>query len=262
MRELRDSGKLAIAFLLTAVGGFVDAFGYIALFQIFTANMSGNSVHVGIGIGRMDGLDLLRPVCAIAAYLSGLIVARIAHGVAARRGISRVATATLGMEAALLFCFAQATPAMHFGQVANLESAGYFALVALLAFSMGLQVATLTRIGPLTIYTTFVTGNLTKFSESLTRSLFWSYDQLAARNSISHIVRHAPEQQDFRETATLAGVWISYVAGAALGTWGKGKWEFHALYVPISVLLLLIAIDRFRPIAVEEMLFGTDRPSS
>ncbi len=41
--EPGNRGKIAMALSLTAVGGFVDAVGYIALFQIFTANMSGNS---------------------------------------------------------------------------------------------------------------------------------------------------------------------------------------------------------------------------
>ena len=44
----------------------MDAVGYIALFQIFTANMSGNSVHVGINLADSFS-DLMRPVCAIAA---------------------------------------------------------------------------------------------------------------------------------------------------------------------------------------------------
>ena len=63
--EIAASGKLGIAFLLTCVGGYVDAVGYIALFQIFTANMSGNSIHIGFRLSQLDLLDMLRPLCAV-----------------------------------------------------------------------------------------------------------------------------------------------------------------------------------------------------
>ena len=89
--------------------------------------------------------------------------------VAARQGVHRIATYTLAFEALLLVLFARATPAMKLGQIVDLHSAVYFSLVALLAFAMGVQTATLTHVGALTVYTTFVTGTLTKLSESLTR---------------------------------------------------------------------------------------------
>ena len=54
--DLGKRGKIAVALSLTVVGGFVDAVGYIALFEIFTANMSGNSVHRG-NVSRPAKLD-------------------------------------------------------------------------------------------------------------------------------------------------------------------------------------------------------------
>lgn len=252
MRELSAGGKFSTALSLTAVGGYVDAVGYIALFQIFTANMSGNSIHLGMGAGKLDLVDLLRPLCAIASYVIALIVTRVAIGAAARSHIQCIASFTLGAEAILLFLFSQARPTMHLGQIVDLRSPGYFGLVALLAFAMGIQAATLTHIGPLTIYTTFVTGTLAKFSEAFTRSLFWSYDQFSDGTSMSGIVRHAPQQRDVRDAASLASVWICYVVGAALGTIAKQKWEFRCLYAPIALLMSLIVVDQFRPIDIQE----------
>ncbi len=86
-RELGIEGKIGIALSLTGIGGFVDAVGYVALFQIFTANMSGNSVHVGIDLGQWDFSELARPACAIAAYVTGVVLTRIAVEVAARNGV-------------------------------------------------------------------------------------------------------------------------------------------------------------------------------
>ena len=145
--DLGLRGKLAIALSLTVVGGFVDAVGYIALFQVFTSNMSGNSVHVGMYLGQGKWSELLRPLCAIVSYVAGMAATRIAVGIAGRAGMRRIASFTLAAEALLLALFAHATPAMRLGQVVDLLSYSYFALVALLAFAMGIQTATLTHIG-------------------------------------------------------------------------------------------------------------------
>ena len=176
--QLGAKEKVAIVLGLTGIGGFVDAVGYIALFQIFTANMSGNSVHVGMYLGQGDLSDLMRPASAVGAFIAGMVLTRIAIEVATRTGTRRIASFTLSAEAILLLLFAQATPRMHLGQIVDLHSPVYFALVAMLAFAMGVQTVTLTHVGPLTVYTTFVTGTLTKFAESFTEAIFWGYDRL------------------------------------------------------------------------------------
>jgi uncharacterized membrane protein YoaK (UPF0700 family) len=249
--DLGRPGKIAVALALTMVGGFVDAVGYIALFQIFTANMSGNSVHVGMYLGQQQWMELVRPLSAIISYVVGMAATRIAVGVAGRSGVRRIASFTLATEALLLAIFAHATPAMHLGQIVDQHSAAYFSLVALLAFAMGVQTATLTHIGPLTVYTTFVTGTLTKLTESFTRILFWIYDHVRELGA-SGIVSRAFGQQDVQEGAMLASTWACYVSGAAIGTALKLRWELRALYVPVVVLIAFVVIDVFRPIDVEE----------
>ena len=249
--QLGTGGKVATALSLTTMGGFVDAVGYIALFQVFTANMSGNSIHIGMYLSQRDWADLLRPFCAVASYVVGMLLTRIALEAAGRARITRIASFTFAVEALLLLLFACATPAMHLGQLTDLHSPVYFVLVALLAVAMGVQTATLTHVGALTIYTTFVTGTLTKMTESLTRALFWAWDELR-QTGISHIVTNAPRQQDVRQAVMLACTWIVYVIGAALGALAKARWELRALYVPVLALAIFITIDRFRPIDVEE----------
>jgi uncharacterized membrane protein YoaK (UPF0700 family) len=250
-RDLGLRGKVAVALSLTMVGGFVDAVGYVALFQVFTANMSGNSVHVGMYLGQWSWRELLRPLCAIASYVVGVAVTRIAIGIAGRVGMRRIASFTFAAEALLLAFFAHATPKMHLGQIVDQQSAAYFGLVALLAFAMGMQTATLTHIGPLTVYTTFVTGTLTKLTESFTRVLFWLHDQrrMAGMSRVGARIWYQP---DVQEAAMLASTWTCYVAGAAIGTVMKANWELRALYVPVMLLVAFVVLDQFRPIDVEE----------
>jgi uncharacterized membrane protein YoaK (UPF0700 family) len=250
--QLGAKEKVAIVLGLTGIGGFVDAVGYIALFQIFTANMSGNSVHVGMYLGQGDLSGLMRPACGVGAFIAGMVLTRIAIEVGTRTGIRRIASFTLSAEAILLLLFAQATPRMHLGQIVDLHSPVYFALVAMLAFAMGVQTVTLTHVGPLTVYTTFVTGTLTKFAESFTEAIFWGYDRLRQSSALLETARLATRQPDVRHSAILAAAWICYLAGAALGTLMKHTWELRAMYLPAGVLVLFVLVDRFRPIAVGE----------
>ena len=250
--QLGTGQKFAIALSLAAIGGFVDAVGYIALFQIFTANMSGNSVHIGMYLGQFDLSGLTRPACAISAFVAGMVLTRIAIEIATRIGVRRIASFTLSAEVVLLLLFAQATPRMHLGQIVDLQSPVYFALVAMLAFAMGVQTVTLTHVGPLTVYTTFVTGTLTKFAESFTEAIFWIYDRVRQSRALSEVARLAAKQQDVQHAALLAAAWVCYLAGAALGTLAKYRWELRAMYFPVAVLVLFVLVDRFRPIAAGE----------
>jgi uncharacterized membrane protein YoaK (UPF0700 family) len=249
--QLGPRGKGAVAFLLTMVGGFVDAVGYIALFQVFTANMSGNSIHIGMYLGQHNWSDLLRPLCAIVSYVLGMLLTRIAIGIAGRVGYTRIASLTFAVEALLLAGFASAKPAMHLGQLVQLHSPPYFGFVAMLSFAMGVQTATLTNFGALSTYTTFVTGTLTKMTESITKALFWAWDELR-QTGISHIVGKTAAHGDLRKSLMLAAIWAAYVIGAASGTLAKSRWELRALYLPVAVLVVVIVVDRFRPLDVEE----------
>ena len=51
---MRSRAQIYIAGFLTWIAGFVDAVGFLALVQIYTANMSGNSVAIGIRLWNQD----------------------------------------------------------------------------------------------------------------------------------------------------------------------------------------------------------------
>ena len=141
---------------------------------------------------------------------------------------------------------------MQNGHVTDLSSMAYLGMVALLAFAMGMQTATLTHLGSLTVYTTFVTGSLTQSAESLGRVVFWIYDTVRGGKAMSHIVRQLPRQVDAVDSVLLFGIWLCYVVGAATGTVTKQRWELRALYFPIGVLICLVVLDLARPIASRE----------
>lgn len=69
--------KLALAATgaLTFVTGVVDAVGFLALDRVFTGNMTGNIVILGMGVAGADNLPVLGPAIALAAFTAAAFVA-------------------------------------------------------------------------------------------------------------------------------------------------------------------------------------------
>jgi len=147
--------KAAVALLLTFVAGYVDIVGYLALYQVFNANMAGNTVHFASNIVHSKWADAILAGSMIVTFVVGSILGRAIIEAGARRGIRRIASAALLIEAILIAVAGLAPSQMHVFHVK-------IGCLAALAFAMGLQTAALTRIGPLTVHTTFVTGMLNK----------------------------------------------------------------------------------------------------
>ena len=263
--HLSSSGRIRAALLLTSIGGFVDAIGWLTLLQVFTANMSGNSIHVGMALGKLDFATLHRFICAISAYVLAFVLTRMVLEISVRSGVRRIASWLFLAEAALLVGFARIAPPLHDGHVPDQTSPWYFGMVAMLAFAMGVQTATLTHLGPLTVYTTFVTGTLTKFAESFTRLIFWIHDTGRNRGRMAETMREILRHEDALASAFLLGIWVAYVLGAALGTAAKAAWGLRAIYAPVVALSCLILVDLGQPIASKEELqqaAGAPKPTT
>ena len=67
----RDRILLALAF----VAGCVDALSYLGLSRVFTANMTGNAVLLGLAIGQTQELQVAHSSAAIVGFVLGVVVA-------------------------------------------------------------------------------------------------------------------------------------------------------------------------------------------
>jgi uncharacterized membrane protein YoaK (UPF0700 family) len=122
--------------------------------------------------------------------------------------------------------------------------------LAFLAFAMGLQTATLTGVGPLTVHTTFVTGMLNKLAQLISHIVFRAYDLSRSKAGNSQARREQPEE--LQMALFLVWVWVFYVAGAALGTWSFAAWQLKTLFIAVVLLAVSIATDQFRPLSIKE----------
>jgi uncharacterized membrane protein YoaK (UPF0700 family) len=74
----RAQTALFLTIALTFVTGVVDAVGFLALDRVFTGNMTGNIVILGMGVAGADNLPVLGPAIALAAFTAAAWVAGLA----------------------------------------------------------------------------------------------------------------------------------------------------------------------------------------
>lgn len=245
--------KSLVALVLTFSAGTVDIVGYIAVYHLFTANMTGNTVHLGNEVAVGNWAEAAKAGSIVAAFLLGSVLGRAVIEAGARRGRRSIASVTLFLEAMLVATFVWMSVLMLDPSRPQTASTGVVCgLLALLAAAMGLQTATLTRIGPLTIHTTFVTGMLNTLAQAISHWLFWAHDEHRKGCSISDILRRSGENSASHVARLMAGIWFCYMAGAVAGTSMNSRWSTRSLYLPAALLILVAIIDRFRPLSLEE----------
>lgn len=240
--------RFFLAAFITWLAGFVDAIGFISLTHIYTANMSGNSVALGIQLASQNWPEVIRRFWPVATYVMGLVFCRILIEFAARERIRSIASLAWIAEIACLtpVCLSPIDP--------RAQSSLWFIFVALLALAMGIQNATLTHFSGVTLNTGFVTGSLVKFGEQLTGYLTSVHD-LAREpgGSASKALFRSFHEKPFRLMLGLSAIWPSYVAGAVCGALGDYNWRLRSLLIAIACLSVLIAIDLRTPLALPEV---------
>src|SRR5262245_52071634 len=157
-------GRDVLLLILTWAAGCVDAIGYLALGHVFTANMTGNTILLGLHLAQEQGAAAVRSVVALAGFGAGLAVGALIVERARGRGAwPPVVTRALALEAALLAVFAlesvRASPVKEVWQSQL--------LISLSAIAMGIQSAAVRRLNVPGIATTYVTGTLTSAVTSL-----------------------------------------------------------------------------------------------
>lgn len=153
VQDVRQSGrskaKSGVAFMLTFSAGMVDIVGYIAVYHWFVAHMTGDTVHLGNQLATANWGEAEKAGTVIGSFILGSIVGRAVIEAGARKRQRTIASITLLAEAALIFAFI-CTRSFVVGSN-GIPLPTLLVLLALLAAAMGLQTATLTKIGPLTI---------------------------------------------------------------------------------------------------------------
>jgi len=199
--------------MLAASAGSADGWSYFGLGHAFVANMTGNTVLLGLAVFQNHG-DLLHPAISLACYAAGAVIGSLLTGrVQAGAVWPKAISWTLMLEALLLLAAEAGWIAihLHLGHSLNLEL-----LLATVALAIGMQSGAMVQLKIPGIVTTYITGTWTTMLSGLVR-----------------LVRHEqpPEQEGSKRLLMQAAVLCVYFLAAVLT-----GWLFR--YRPIAVGLL------------------------
>jgi uncharacterized membrane protein YoaK (UPF0700 family) len=200
------------------VAGYVDTVGFVALFGLFTAHVTGNFVLIGSTLAHSSGSVLLK-LLVFPAFIAAVAVTRVMVLALERRGRPALRP-LLVLQMALLGGFLilgwLASPITGAEEPLALW-AGIFA-----ALAMGVQNAAARLVLSDLAPTTVMTGNVTQL-------VIDAVD----------LVRGAGDDTIRHRAAKFVGPIVAFAVGAIGGAFGYVIAGFFALVLPIAVLAVL-----------------------
>lgn len=163
-RGVRDPARmhLILMLVLTFTTGIVDAIGYLGLDYVFTANMTGNVVILGMAVvggtspGGGRALPVLGPLLALFAFILGATVGG--------RVLRRAPAGWTGETTAMFLVTGLGTLGLGVACLLTAPAAGTwwgYTVTAVLAVLMGVQAATARRLAVADVTTVVVTSTIT-----------------------------------------------------------------------------------------------------
>lgn len=201
-----------VGFLLSAIGGYLDAYTFVGHDGVFANAQTGNVVLLAIGAVRGQFLDSLRHLPPLVSFVLGLAVAESLARPWARTALRRPTRVVLGVEAlVLVVCATGVLPSP--------------VVTVAVAFVAALQVSTFKKVGDVPYNATVTTGNLRSFVAEFAG--WWSERRPGAG----------------RRTAVLGGIVVAFASGAAVGTGLTLLWADGAAAAAAgAVVVVLVAI--------------------
>ncbi|MDI9915965.1 YoaK family protein [Rhodococcus sp. IEGM 1379] len=163
---------VATMMALTFVTGLVDAVGYLGLDRVFTGNMTGNIVILGMAVAGADELPVLGPVIALIAFTFGACVSGLALRSSPKGWHTR--TTTLFATGGLVLLALAITMFVVGDNMSKIQQVAFAAVIALV---MGEQAAVARALAVKDMTTVVVTSTLTSLaSESFfgSGSAWWN----------------------------------------------------------------------------------------
>ena len=154
--DTQDSTQAVATLLaLTLVSGMLDAVSYLGLGHVFTANMTGNVVVLGLAAAGAPGFSVTATLTSLGAFAAGAVITGRVAGRISSPG--RLLVAMLVVETVLVG--AAALIALLTGSTAS--GWPHYTVIAVLALAMGMRNGAVRRLGVRDLTTTTLTQTLT-----------------------------------------------------------------------------------------------------
>jgi uncharacterized membrane protein YoaK (UPF0700 family) len=213
--------------ILAASAGSADGWSYFGLGHTFVANMTGNTVLLGLAVFQEHG-DMLHPLISLGCYALGAMLGSVLTGSVRPATVwSRAISRTLLLEALLLLAAEAGWIAIHLG---TSHKPDLNLLLATVALAIWMQSGAMVQLKIPGIVTTYITGTWTSLLSGLVRLARQEKQQPKAQNPGS-------EERLLMQAAVLCVYFLSVVLTG---------WFFRRLPLAVGVLpglsVLLVAV--------------------
>jgi uncharacterized membrane protein YoaK (UPF0700 family) len=209
--------------ILALIAGYVDTVGFVALFGLFTAHVTGNFVLIGAEVAGV-GQGVLLKLLAFPAFIVGIALSSALFKFLERNHSAHAPSALYMLQAMLLVCFLvtglTATPI----KAANASMVLVCGVLGTMA--MGVQNARGRLLQVTGLPNTVMTGNVTQVVLDVIELM-----HRGAGGGHGQQVRGRLE-------ATLAAM-CGFALGAIVGALAYVNFSFLAIALPVAVLLFL-----------------------
>ena len=154
---------LIVVALLAAMAGFVDAYAFLTL-GVFVANMTGNIVFLGLGLGGAHAEGWLSAL-ALVGFVAGASMGLVLRSLGARRDLRAASVVPLAVQCVVMAIVIAGLAVSPLASGTHSAWAG--AVVLLLSLVNGLQAFVITKVHGVTTPTTYATGTVVSTSASL-----------------------------------------------------------------------------------------------
>jgi uncharacterized membrane protein YoaK (UPF0700 family) len=224
--------------LFTWAAGSVDAIAYMAA-HVFTANMTGNAVLMGISIGQGKSRAILNSLVALVMFIAGIVLGALLAGEGGDKAKTLSAVRReIVVESAVLVLFA----ATFLLPLPRDHKTVVLLLIIFSALAMGLQSAAVKRLHLPGIATTYITGTIT--------SLFIGLVHYFAPRASRARADHPPTAPKFNPSLRLqAEVFVVYSVAALISAFLYVRWPVAVAWLPaLSIGFVAISMGERRAV--------------
>jgi uncharacterized membrane protein YoaK (UPF0700 family) len=211
--------KTAALLLLTWTSGTADGLSYIGA-HVFTANMTGNTVLLGMYAVHGQTSQALHSLAALGAFVLGCAVAAAVFPGGAAEHTAHILRWAARIEFVLFGIFAY----LWGIDGASPTHALSYSTILVAGVALGIQSVAVRRLRIWGVVTTFITG-------TITASIIGSISALRSRMRTGHWPRRTPH------VALLAAMFVIYVAAAASAAYLSSGYDAIAAILPLPPLI-------------------------
>jgi uncharacterized membrane protein YoaK (UPF0700 family) len=223
------------AVVLSAIAGYVDTAGFLALFGLFTAHVTGNLVTAGAALARRAPEGVSARLAMIPIFMLSVAAAALVARALRRRGKEPLVPLLGLMTVALVAFWAAGTTLASFA--GGPDSWAVLLISGTAVVTMGIQNALMRESLRHLASTTGMTTNLTQFTLDLVE-----FVRPAGLDAESRAKGCAEAKQGLIMLGLPLG---AFIVGAALGAWLTGAFGLKSIALPALVAgALTLAVSR------------------